>query len=152
MDFPEPFDYKSHGIFFQILNIPFSLSNEDRIAAWLMSVINDEKHKAGEVYYYFCDDQYQLKINKEYLNHDNFTDIISFQYDKSEISGDIFISIERVKENAATFNTEFDIELRRVMVHGILHFMGYSDKTPASKIVMRAKEDEYLHIWDTKFS
>jgi len=97
--------------------------------------------------YIFCSDTYLHKINLEYLKHDTLTDIITFDYsEKKQISGDIFISIDRIKENAPKFNQSTDIELNRVLIHGVLHLLGYKDKTPKEKETMRAKEDFYLTL------
>jgi probable rRNA maturation factor len=121
----------------------FNLENEEAIATWLANVIVSEKKKEGEINYIFCDDEYLHKINLEYLNHDTLTDIISFDYTVgNELNGDIFVSVERVKDNAADFNVSFDEELKRVLVHGILHYCGYKDKGEAEELLMRSKEDE----------
>lgn len=123
----------------------FTLENEEAIATWLTAVIASENKKEGEINYIFCDDEYLHKINLEYLNHDTLTDIISFDYTiGNEISGDIFISIERVLDNANDYNTVFENELKRVLVHGVLHYCGYKDKTEADESLMRSKEDEKL--------
>jgi probable rRNA maturation factor len=126
----------------------FSLDNEEAIAAWMSEVIESENKKEGEVSYIFCDDEYLHKINLEYLNHDNLTDIISFDYTMgNEISGDIFISVERVQDNAKDFKVSFEAELKRVMVHGVLHYCGYKDKGEDEELVMRSKEDEKLALF-----
>jgi rRNA maturation RNase YbeY len=127
--------------------IEFTLSNEDEIASWVAQVIENESFKQGEINYIFCSDNQLLKRNIEFLNHDSLTDIISFDYTMGKlISGDIFISIDRVKENAEGFNVSFKEELSRVMVHGILHYCGYKDKTVEDKSLMRSKEDYYLSL------
>ncbi len=126
----------------------FSLDNEEAIAAWLSEVIESENKKEGEINYIFCDDEYLHKINLEYLNHDNLTDIISFDYTMgNEISGDIFISVERVQDNASDFKVSFEAELKRVMVHGVLHYCGYKDKGEDDELVMRSKEDDKLALF-----
>jgi len=126
----------------------FNLDNEEAIASWLSAVIISEKKKEGEISYIFCDDEYLHKINLEYLNHDTLTDVISFDYSMgNEISGDVFISVERVKDNAADFNVSFEDELKRVLVHGILHYCGYKDKGEAEEILMRSKEDEKITMF-----
>jgi rRNA maturation RNase YbeY len=123
----------------------FKLANEANLAAWLTSVIASEEHKEGEINYVFCDDDYLHKLNLEFLEHDTLTDIISFDYSiGKELHGDIYISVERVKENASEYSTDFEEELQRVMVHGILHYCGYKDKTESEQNAMRAKEDLYL--------
>lgn len=126
----------------------FTLDNEEAIAAWLTNVITSENKKEGEINYIFCDDEYLHKINLEYLNHDTLTDIISFDYTMgNELSGDIFVSIERVKDNAKDFNVVFEEELKRVLVHGILHYCGYKDKGEAEELLMRSKEDEKIALF-----
>jgi probable rRNA maturation factor len=126
----------------------FSLENEAAISNWIVGVIQSENKRIGEISYIFCDDEYLLQINQEHLQHDYYTDIISFDYTVgNEISGDLFISIERVKDNAVDFNVSFEDELRRVMVHGVLHYCGYKDKTEADAVLMRSKEDEKLAMF-----
>ncbi len=121
----------------------FVLDNEEALASWLSNVIVSEKKKEGEINYIFCDDEYLHKINLEYLNHDTLTDIISFDYSiGNELNGDIFVSIERVKDNANDFDVSFENELKRVLVHGLLHYCGYKDKSTEDEALMRSKEDE----------
>lgn len=128
--------------------IDFNLDNEEAIIAWLSGVIVSENKKEGEINYIFCDDEYLHKINLEYLNHDTLTDIISFDYTVgNELNGDIFVSVERVKDNAIDFNVPFDEELKRVLVHGVLHYCGYKDKSEADELLMRSKEDEKLALF-----
>lgn len=123
----------------------FTLKKEEAIGNWLSAVILSEGKKEGDINYVFCDDEYLHKINLEYLSHDTLTDVISFDYTMgNEISGDVFISIERVEDNAVDFNVLFEEELRRVMVHGILHYCGYKDKGEAEELLMRSKENEKL--------
>lgn len=126
----------------------FTLHNEEAIANWLSNSIHSENKKTGEINYVFCDDEYLTKINIEFLDHDTLTDIVSFDYSLgNEISGDIFISVERVIENAVDFNVSFDEELKRVMVHGLLHYCGYKDKSEDDKFIMRKKEDEKIAMF-----
>ena len=126
----------------------FTLDNEEAIAAWLTNVITSENKKEGEINYIFCDDEYLHKINVEYLDHDTLTDIISFDYSMgNELHGDIFVSVERVKDNAKDFNVAFDEELKRVLVHGVLHYCGYKDKGEAEELLMRSKEDEKIALF-----
>lgn len=126
----------------------FIIHNKPHYTDWINRVIVSEGFTVGPLDYIFCTDEYLLKINKEYLNHDTFTDIITFDYtDGNTLSGDIFISTDRVKENAVTFNVDFENELRRVMSHGILHLVGFGDKTPEEKKAMRAKEDEKIKMF-----
>ena len=128
---------------------PFSLKSSDAISSLITQAILDEAYKVGMINYIFCDDKYLLDINIKYLNHNTLTDIISFDETLGRlISGDIFISIERVQENAITYNVSFEEELLRVMIHGVLHFCGYNDKTKEQKKGMRSKEDYYLSLRD----
>lgn len=123
----------------------FILKTEKDISAWVSFVILEEKCKLGEINYIFCDDNYLHKINVDFLNHDTLTDIISFDYSVGkELHGDVYISIERVLDNAKDFNTNFDDELARVIIHGILHYCGYKDKSAVEQTIMRAKENHYL--------
>ena len=126
----------------------FNLDNEEALAAWLGNVITSENKKEGEINYIFCDDEYLHKINVEYLNHDTLTDIISFDYSVgNELHGDVFVSVERVKDNAADFNVSLEEELKRVLVHGILHYCGYKDKGESEELLMRVKEDEKIAMF-----
>ena len=128
----------------------FTLNNQNKLVKWIGDVVSSEGFQVGEINYIFCDDSYLNKINQEFLNHDTFTDVISFDYTLGkEVGGDIFISIERVLENAEKFNEVFENELHRVMIHGILHFIGYKDKTKKDKTLMRTKEDEKIFILNT---
>jgi rRNA maturation RNase YbeY len=129
----------------------FELSNENEISAWISNCIESRDFTEGELNYIFCDDEYLLKLNVEFLNHDTLTDIISFDYTLGKlISGDIFISIERVKENALELNQSFDNELNRVIIHGILHYLGFKDKNEADKLTMRTEEDKCLELLESK--
>lgn len=126
----------------------FQILNREAHISWLENIITSEEREPGELNFIFCDDDYLHKINLQYLNHDTFTDIISF--DNSEeniISGDIFISTERVAENAAEFREDFSKELRRVLAHGILHFCGYNDKNESEAEIMRQKEEEKIAMF-----
>lgn len=126
----------------------FELSNEESFSKWISAIIESESKKEGEINYIFCDDEYLLEINQQYLDHDTLTDIISFDYSVgNELHGDIFISIERVRENAVDFNVSFDEELKRVMAHGVLHYCGYKDKTDSDEQLMRSKEDEKIKMF-----
>jgi probable rRNA maturation factor len=129
----------------------FELSDEARYSSWISEVITSEGKKEGEISYIFCDDDYLLKINQQHLDHDTLTDIISFDYTVgNEISGDIFISVERVKDNASDFNVPFNEELLRVMSHGILHYCGYKDKGEDNEALMRSKEEEKIALFHVK--
>ena len=125
----------------------FELKQKNNISAWILSVIKNESFVLGDVNYIFCDDKYLLKKNIKYLKHNTLTDIISFDYTEGDnISGDIYISVERVEENAKELSIPFLDELHRVMVHGILHYCGYKDKLKSEKNEMRSKEDYYLSL------
>jgi len=124
----------------------FKLENDLEISKWISMVISSEKFKEGDINYVFCDDDYLLKLNIEFLNHDTLTDIISFDDSIGKIlQGDIFISIDRVKENANNFNVSFKEELSRVIVHGVLHYCGYNDKTEEDAKRIRDKENFYIN-------
>jgi len=126
----------------------FELPNEIQISEWLSRVILSENKKEGDINYIFCDDAYLLEINQQYLDHDTLTDIISFDYSVgNELHGDIFISVERVTENASDFNVTFEEELQRVFVHGLLHYCGYKDKSDEDIIIMRAKENDKIAMF-----
>lgn len=131
--------------------LDFEIPNEQLYFDWISNVIKSENKSEGEINYIFCDDDYLVEINKQYLDHDTLTDIISFDYTiGNEINGDIYVSIERVKENAVDFNVNFDDELKRVLIHGILHYCGYKDKTESDELLMRAKEDEKTQLFHVK--
>ena len=125
----------------------FRLKSEQSLSKWIEFTIHQEDKELGEINYIFCNDDYLLDINIKKLKHNTLTDIISFDYSVGNvISGDIFISTERVNENAALFNAAPDDELNRVMIHGVLHYCGYKDKTDEEKKIMRSKEDYYLSL------
>ncbi len=127
--------------------VNFNLENQDKLTSWIHSVIISEDRKEGEINYIFCNDEYLHKLNVEFLDHDTLTDIISFDYTVGkELHGDIFISIERVIDNANDLDIDFVDELHRVMIHGILHYCGYKDKSREEKNIMRDKEDYYLKL------
>lgn len=117
-----------------------------KVTRWIKETILSEGKTLGDISFVFCSDTYLLEVNKQYLNHDYFTDIITFDYvEGGIISGDIFISCDRVRENAAEFNTGFDNELMRIVIHGVLHLLGYKDKSKKDKLLMTSKEDIYLN-------
>lgn len=125
----------------------FKLEDEEGTNKWIQNCIKRDGFELGEINYIFCDDAYLHKMNVEFLQHDTFTDIISFDYTLGKlIGGDIFISIERVKENAKEFNVLFENELHRVIIHGVLHYMKYKDKTDKEKEIMRSKENDSLKL------
>ncbi|GAA4928255.1 rRNA maturation RNase YbeY [Mucilaginibacter defluvii] len=127
-------------------DIKFKLKQKTQVRQWIKETIEAEGYKLKELNYIFCSDAYLIEINRQYLNHDTYTDIVTF--DNSEIEGDIvgdiFISVERTRENAAKFNVADADELHRVIIHGTLHLLGYPDKKPADKKIMTQKEDFYL--------
>jgi rRNA maturation RNase YbeY len=120
----------------------FSLESKEKHQLWIETIIAEYGFRVGDITYIFCDDEYLQQINQQYLNHDDLTDIISFDYtEEKEINGDIFISVERVRDNSVTFSTSFEDELRRVMAHGILHFIGFKDKKVEDVKKMRENEE-----------
>jgi rRNA maturation RNase YbeY len=126
----------------------FDLGDEKLFSKWISAIISSEDKQEGEINYIFCDDDYLHKINVEYLNHDTLTDIISFDYSEGNfLHGDIFISIERIRENALEFNVSFLDELKRVMAHGVLHYCGYKDKSESDEKLMRLKEEEKMMMF-----
>lgn len=130
-------------------NTPFLFKGKIRNNKWLRLVAESEIRRLGDVNIIFCSDNYILDINQQYLGHDYFTDIITFDYcEGDKLSGDLFISVDSVRENAIEFEQTFERELDRVMVHGILHLIGYDDHTKAQQKAMRAKEDYYLSLKD----
>ena len=133
--------------------IQFFFENIDEIPistatiSWLEDVIKTENKKLGEINYILCDDEYLLKVNQDFLDHDYYTDIITFDYVKGQtLSGVIFVSLPRISDNAKTLVRDFNSEFHRVLAHGILHLMGYKDKTEEEITVMRQKEDFYLNV------
>ena len=126
----------------------FSIGEETKYADWISRIVDSENSGYSQLDFIFCDDEYLLKINQDYLDHDTYTDIITFPYeDLSGIAGDIFISVERVKENATDYGVDFDLELKRVMAHGVLHLLGFGDKSDEEAVVMRLKEDEKIKLF-----
>ena len=136
------------AITFQTLDIKFELNQKSKVKNWINQIIKIEKKKTGEICFVFTNDKELLKINKQFLKQNTNTDIITFDYCEGKtISGDIFISVERVKENAKKFKSHFDEEIKRVMIHGVYHMCGYSDKTKSASAIIRKKENWAL----TKF-
>jgi len=135
---------------FQSESIKFKLKNKTLLKKWIGLIIEKKKRKTGDITFVFCADEYLLTINKQYLNHDTYTDIITFDYSKGNVkqpvNGDIFISIERVSENASIYSKSFENELHRVIIHGILHLLGYTDKTKMAKKEMTEQENIALKI------
>lgn len=132
-------------IHFHTEDTVFALKNKMHVKKWITETIEHKKQKAGTINFIFCSDAYLLSINQQYLQHDTYTDIITFDYTKNNVvSGDIFISIERVKENATTFSKTLENELHRVIIHGVLHLLGHKDKSKKDKEEMTKQEDTYL--------
>ena len=130
----------------------FRLNNRRQATAWIKAVCESKGKKAGEIQYIFTTDERILAINQEFLKHDYFTDIITFDYTEDHLlSGDIFISVDTVQSNAAQYKTSFEEELRRVIIHGVLHLAGYKDKKTADRKMMRAEEDAALQRWHSMF-
>ncbi len=128
--------------------LDFHLQSEADYVRWLRAIINSEDSFLVHLNYIFCTDSYLLEINNEHLKHDYYTDVISFQYaDNQNVKGDIFISLDRIDENSRNLNIDKGIELRRVMAHGLLHLLGYNDKTDEDTVIMRFKENEKLEMF-----
>jgi probable rRNA maturation factor len=133
-------------------NTRFKIKNPRKTVQWIKQSAKREKRLPGKINFIFCPDSYLLNLNETYLGHETLTDVITFNYSKGKlISGEIYISIERVKENSRKFSCEFEEELKRVMIHGILHLSGYNDKFPSDVIQMRKKEDAYLSLHKKMF-
>ncbi|MBQ4820046.1 rRNA maturation RNase YbeY [Aquimarina sp. MMG016] len=131
----------------------FKLTNKNAVSSWISRVIASEKKSEGEINFIFCNDKYLLKINQDFLDHDTYTDIISFDNSiGNQLNGDVFISVERVFDNARIYETDNDEELRRVIIHGVLHFCGYKDKSEDEARLMRQKEEEKLTMFHVEHS
>ena len=138
------------AISFSTENLDFELEDKIKVKKWISEIIKAQGKKVGQIGYLFCDDAYLIEVNQTYLNHDTYTDIITFDYVVGDmISGDIMISVERVKENALQFNTSFEQELHRVIIHGVLHLLGQEDKSESEAAEMRKKEEAALVLWNT---
>lgn len=138
---------KEKPIYFHNESIDFKVVNEQKVLSWIEKTILEESFSLGNLNFIFCSDDYLLNLNKEYLNHDTYTDIVTFNYcENNIISGDLFISIDRIKDNSTQLKLSFNSELNRVIIHGVLHLIGYNDKTPEEILEMRAKEDFYLNL------
>jgi probable rRNA maturation factor len=132
-------------IHFHTEEISFSVLQEEKICYWIESIISEYGFITGELSFVFCSDEYLLKLNKTFLNHDYYTDVITFNDNVDRIiNGDIYISIDRVRENAASFSVSDNEELKRVMIHGVLHLVGFSDDTDDLKLIIRQAEDRAL--------
>lgn len=138
------------AIYFASENTNFDLKEKMKVKKWITTIIKAQSKKVGDISYVFCDDDYLIQVNREYLNHDTYTDIITFDYVEGNlVSGDIMISVERVKENAEKFNATFEQELHRVIIHGILHLLGQADKSDEDAAMMRKKEEDALVLWNS---
>tara|TARA_B110000503_G_C6918356_1_gene317658 strand:+ start:54 stop:470 length:417 start_codon:yes stop_codon:yes gene_type:complete len=128
-------------------DIKFNLKNKRLLKSWIKDSTQNENCSVGNLTYVFCSDEHLLNMNKEHLSHNYYTDIITFNYNvEKQISGDFFISIDRVDENANQQNNKFTDELHRVLIHGVLHLVGYNDKTDLQQAEMTSKEDYYLNL------
>ncbi len=129
-------------------DIIFTLKQKSEIRNWILNTVKNESYRLKELNYIFCSDEYLLGINRQYLNHDTYTDIITFDTSEEErvVVGDVFISIDRIKENADKFKSAERDELHRVMIHGVLHLLGYTDKGKKEKAQMTDKENQYLGL------
>jgi probable rRNA maturation factor len=128
--------------------VEFEVKNESKVKEWLFEIISENSFEVESLNYIFCSDEYLHQMNVEYLDHDTLTDVITFDNSDIEgvIEGDVFISIDRIVDNAATFNTSTEKELHRVIAHGLLHLLGFDDKTPEKQAIMRSKEEECLAL------
>ncbi|WP_375437899.1 rRNA maturation RNase YbeY [uncultured Hymenobacter sp.] len=140
--------HESHGIEFLVEDVPFEVADAEALGSWIEEVIKVHEYELVQLTYIFCSDEYLHRVNVEYLDHDTYTDVITFDNadDADIIEGDIFISVERVRENAQQLGIPFIDELHRVMIHGVLHLLGYADKDLISQTAMRAKEDYCLSL------
>jgi rRNA maturation RNase YbeY len=144
-NFDTPF-LSEDDISFHFEEVEFDLLHVSNITAWLKDAISSKNIKLGFINFVFCNDIFLLDLNIKYLNHDTFTDVITFSYSDDILEGDIFISIDRIQENAIDLGVSFENELHRVIIHGVLHLLGFEDKTPHDKEVMTEKENEFLAI------
>lgn len=145
--FPLPFEENEPSVEFASEDVDFSLKDEEAATEWLQKLIEQEGRVLHLLNFIFCSDDYLHRLNVEYLDHDTLTDIITFPYaEPPTIHGDIFISIDRVRDNANDFKVSFEKELTRVMAHGVLHLCGYGDKTAEEKQLMRSKEDGAMQL------
>ncbi|MDU0372161.1 rRNA maturation RNase YbeY [Hymenobacter endophyticus] len=142
----DDFGSESHGIEFIVEEVEFELADAQDLTSWIERVAEVHEHEIVQLTYIFCSDEYLHKVNVEYLDHDTYTDVITFDNadDADIIEGDIFVSVERVRENAVIHGVTFRDELHRVMIHGVLHLLGYADKDLLSQTAMRKKEDDCL--------
>jgi len=147
MQFPElPDESPESPVSFHLEDVELELPDEQMLSDWLVGVAQSEDVEFVEVNYIFCSDEHLRQMNVEFLDHDYYTDVITFPYADDVVHGDVFISVDRVADNAKTLGVSFEHELCRVLVHGVLHLAGYSDKSEAEAQVMREKEDYYLGL------
>ncbi len=140
------------AIRFAVQDINFELQQAEKVKKWISEVVQRRQKWVGNISYLFCDDEYLLGVNRQYLNHDTYTDIITFDYVAADlISGDIMISVDRVVENAEKFGVPFEQELHRVIIHGVLHLLGQGDKSDSEAAEMRRQEEKALTLWNTMF-
>jgi rRNA maturation RNase YbeY len=145
MQFPDlPGEAPESPVSFNFEDVTFDIPDESALSGWLMRIAEVEGKAFVEVNFVFCSDEHLRGINVEYLDHDYYTDVITFPYSEDAVHGDVFISSDRVRDNAATVGVTFEAELCRVMAHGVLHLAGYDDKTPEKKAEMTAREDFFL--------
>lgn len=139
--------FLTESIEFNLVDLSYTLRNKTAIRNWIIKTAQKEKKKVGQLAFNFCTDEYLLQVNREHLNHDYYTDIITFDFSSHPIiAGDIYISIDRVKDNAKAEVKTLTNELHRVIIHGVLHLCGYKDKKPSESRLMREKEDYYLSL------
>lgn len=128
-------------------DVAFRFLGKAKVSKWISTVVKKEEAKLTSLNVVFCSDEYLLNINRQYLNHDFYTDIITFDYsEKKSISGELYISVDRVRDNAGSLGVTFQHELNRVIIHGVLHLLGFKDKTPAQSKAIRKKEDECIKL------
>ena len=140
------------AIRFSVQSGDFELAEPEKVRRWLAEVVQRRDKSVGNINYLFCDDEYLLQVNRQYLDHDTYTDIITFDYVAGNlVSGDILISTDRVGENASLFGVPFEQELHRVIVHGVLHLLGQGDKSDAEAAAMRRLEEDALALWSQQF-
>jgi probable rRNA maturation factor len=145
---PDEFDEAaSEGIALDCADVPFPDINSSKISDWIQSIVLNHSKKSGSIQYVFCSDDYLQKINWEHLQHEELTDIITFEYNAEPLEGEIYISTERVLDNSQLMNLPYEDELLRVIAHGVLHLCGYRDKTPEDIAEMRKQEDHYIEIY-----
>ena len=133
---------------FQVIDVMMPSLDFDRVRSWIAAVVECEGYRVGEMYYYFCSDEALLDINKQRLGHDFYTDIVTFPLvEETLLSSEFCLSVDRIAENSLNFGRSFESELLRVIIHGVLHLMGYDDHTDADRAEMRSKEEECLNLY-----